>query len=680
MAGEQERLAELRALLHRYDYQYHVLDAPLVTDAEYDALLRELLSIEAENPAWVTPDSPSQRVGGAALPGFGKIVHQRPMLSLGNVFSSAELYEFDSRVRAVAGDDVSYVCELKIDGLAASLVYRDGVFARGATRGDGATGEDITANLRTVRAIPLRLNKRVSIEVRGESYLPKAAFASLNRARAERGEPLFANPRNVAAGSLRQLDPRLVRERRLAFFAYALATPEEFAATQAEALTRLAEFGLAVEPNWRVCRTVEDIEAYVRFAEREREHYPYDIDGVVVKVNEFALQERMGFTAKTPRFAVAWKFAAQQAEARILDIELSVGRTGAVTPTAVIEPVTVAGSTVSRATLHNEDMIREKDVRIGDLVIVQKAGDVIPEIVRVVADARTGAEQPYTMPTDCPKCGSRLSRAEGESAWRCVNPDCPAKRVEALIHFASRGAMDIEGLGEMWVEALHEAGFVRDPADFYSLTREQLLTLGRMGEKLAANLLAGIADSRRQPLERLLFALGIRLVGARAAQTLAAHFKTMDRLMEANVDELTAVPDIGPKMAESVVEYFRSAAHRELVDRLRGHGLRMTAERTVDQAASLPLAGKTFVLTGALERVTREEAQAAVTRRGGKVAGSVSAKTHYLVAGSDAGSKLEKARALLRDRPDIPLAILDEDQFLALLGAQAEPGSTNVRG
>ena len=667
MDGDREQLVALRALLHRYDIHYHVLDDPLVPDVEYDRLLRELLAIEAAHPEWVTADSPSQRVGGEVLPGFDKVVHERPMLSLGNVFSLAELREFDERVRAAAGAAVPYVCELKIDGLATSLLYRDGVLVRGATRGDGVTGEDITANLRTVRAIPLRLREPVSIEVRGESYLPLATFERLNRARAERGEALFANPRNVAAGSLRQLDPRLVRERGLAFFAYALTTPEQLAATQEQALKKLAELGFAVNPHWRVCAAIDEVEAYVRRVEQERERFAYGIDGVVVKVNDFALQQRMGFTAKTPRFAVAYKFAAEQAESRVLTIELSVGRTGAVTPTAVIEPVSLAGSTVSRATLHNEDMIREKDIRIGDLVVVQKAGDIIPEILRAVVDARTGAERPYVMPKDCPACKERLERLSGEAAWRCVNPDCPAKRVEALIHFASRGAMDIEGLGEMWVEALYEAGFVRDPADFYSLTREQLLTLDRMGDKLAGNLLTGIAASRRQPLERLLFALGIRLVGASAAQSLAAHFGSLEHLVDATEEELTAIPDIGPKMAESVVAYFRVAEHRRLIERLRAHGLRMTAERSAAGLAKAALAGKIFVLTGTLAGMTRDEAQAAIVKRGGKVTGSVSAKTHCLVAGADAGSKLDKARALLRDRPELPLVILDEQGFLDLL-------------
>ncbi|MHB1627695.1 MAG: NAD-dependent DNA ligase LigA [Bacilli bacterium] len=668
------RIEELRRLLRDYDYRYHVLDESPVSDVEYDALLHELVDWERSHPELITPDSPTQRVGGAVLEGFVKAVHRTPMLSLGNAFSDEDLRDFDARASQAAGWD-AYVCELKIDGLATSLLYEEGVFVRGATRGDGVTGEDITHNLRTVRALPLRLRTAASIEVRGESYLPKVAFERLNRQREARGEPPFANPRNAAAGSLRQLDTALVAERRLAFFAYALATPEGLAASQSEALTLMASLGFPVNPHWKRVSSLEEVLAYVRWAEAARADLPYEIDGVVVKVDSFNAQRELGATAKSPRFAIAYKFAAEQAESRILRIDLSVGRTGAVTPTAVIEPVLLAGTTVSRATLHNEDVIREKDVRVGDLVLVQKAGDIIPEIVRVLTEDRDGSEQPYRMPTACPACQSALVREEGEAALRCVNPLCPAKRVESLIHFASRSAMNIEGLGDMIVESLHEAGLVNDPADFYTLAKEQILRLERMGDKSATNLLEAIAASRRQPLERLLFGLGIRLVGEKAAQTLARRFRTLERLMTADTDELQDIPDIGPKVAESVIAYFAQLDNRLLVDRLRSVGLRFDTDLPEEtERPGGPFTGKTVVLTGTLAALTRQQAQKLVEGQGGNVTGSVSLKTDYLVAGTAAGSKLAKAEDLLRVNPDASLQILDEQTFLRMFGASGISG------
>ena len=674
-SGAARRIEELRSLLRDYDYRYHVLDESPVSDVEYDALLHELVDWERSHPELITPDSPTQRVGGAVLEGFVKAVHRTPMLSLCNAFSDEDLRDFDARARQAAGRDAGYVCELKIDGLATSLLYEEGVFVRGATRGDGVTGEDITHNLRTVRALPLRLHTAVSIEVRGESYLPKVAFERLNRQREARGEPLFANPRNAAAGSLRQLDTALVAERRLAFFAYALATPEGLAASQSEALTLMASLGVPVNPHWKRVSSLEEVLAYVRWAEAARADLPYEIDGVVIKVDSFSAQRELGVTAKSPRFAIAYKFAAEQAESRILRIDLSVGRTGVVTPTAVIEPVLLAGTTVSRATLHNEDVIREKDVRVGDLVLVQKAGDIIPEIVRVLTEDRDGSEQPYRMPTACPACQSALVREDGEAALRCVNPSCPAKRVESLIHFASRSAMNIEGLGDMIVESLHEAGLVKDPADFYTLAKEQILRLERMGDKSANNLLQAITASRRQPLERLLFGLGIRLVGEKAAQTLARRFRTMERLMAADTDELLDIPDIGPKVAESVIAYFAQPDNRLLVERLRSVGLRFDTDLPEEtERPGGPFAGKTVVLTGTLTALTRQQAQKLVEDQGGKVSGSVSLKTDYLVAGTAAGSKLAKAEDLLRVSPDASLRILDEQAFLRMLDASGITG------
>jgi len=666
-----EQIGTLRTRLREYDYHYHVLNQPLISDLEYDQLFRELVNLETAFPQWRTSDSPTQRVGGSVLEGFAKVAHSQPMLSLGNVFSAEELVEFDARVQSKTDEPVVYVCELKIDGLAIALQYDEGSLTRGATRGDGVTGEEITSNLRTVKAIPLRLRAGQTLEARGEAYLPRATFLRLNEQRQAEGEPLFANPRNVAAGSLRQLDPALVAERGLAFFAYALTSPLPDVTRQSEALTRMADLGLPVNPEWRLCHSVAEVMAYIDWAQEMREQLPYDIDGVVIKVDSFAHQAQLGFTAKSPRFSVAYKFAAQQAESRIVRIELNVGRTGVVTPTAIIAPVALAGSTVSRATLHNEDMIREKDIRVGDLVVVQKAGDIIPEIVRVIKEARTGAEQPYSMPTHCPACGSTLAREVGEVALRCLQRECPAKRVESLIHYASRGAMNIEGLGEMICEGLFAVGLVREIPDLYALSKEELLTMERMGEKSATNLLAAIDDSRKQPLERLLFGLGIRLVGEKAAQTLAAYFGDLDTLMQASVDDLQQVPEIGPKMAESFVQYFADPDQRAMVDRLRQFGLCTTTSlRRPTADASGPFAGLTFVVTGTLTSLTRAEAEAAIAQAGGKVVGSVSKNTDFLVAGEKAGSKLTKAEAIRDATPNSPLRILTEQEFVALLNAR----------
>jgi len=675
MGDVTSRIAELRGLLREYDYQYHVLADPQVSDQEYDALFRELRDLEIAYPDLVTEDSPTQRVGGAVQDGFVKVTHSQPMLSLGNLFSADEVAEFDLRVRSGVEGAIQYVCELKIDGLAISLRYEDGVLVRGATRGDGTVGEEITSNLRAIRAIPLQLREPLTLEVRGEAYLPRASFARLNESRRVAGEPEFANPRNAAAGSLRQLDPGVVAERQLAFFAYSLVTALPQVDSQSGALARMGELGFPVNPRYKVCHTVAEIMDYVTWAQATRASLPYDIDGVVLKVDALGLWEKLGYTAKSPRFAAAYKFAAEQGESRLLAIELSVGRTGAVTPTALIEPVALAGTTVSRATLHNQDNIRDKDIRIGDLVIVQKAGDIIPEIVRAVHEVRTGDERPWQMPADCPVCATALVQDEGEVALRCPNSECPAKRVEALIHFAGRGAMNIDGLGEMLCEALYRAGLVRDVADFYALTREQLLTLERMGEKSAGNLLSAIAASREQPLERLLFGLGIRLVGEKAAQTLAAHLGDMNAVMNATTEELQRIPEIGPKMAESVVQFGQSVAGRELVSRLAALGLRMTAQRRVEGAGSEVgmWAGKVFVVTGTLERLSRDEAEDLIVREGGKVTASVSKKTHYVLAGAKAGSKLEKARALLQDDPSLPLQILTEVDFFELLRHGHQP-------
>lgn len=670
-ADEAEAAARaelLRRAIRYHDERYYMEDNPEVSDAEYDALVRELMAIEARFPALVTPDSPTQRVGGQPAAAFAKVRHDTPMLSLANAYSPEEMYEFDRRVRQVLGDDVEYVCELKIDGLAVSLRYEGGVLVRGATRGDGETGEDITANLRTVRNVPLRLRDPVTVEVRGEAYMPKHAFVRLNQQREQAGEPLFANPRNAAAGSLRQLDPEIARSRGLAVFIYMVVDPPAGIATHAEALEWAAAQGLPTNPERRTFRRMEDVMAHIQAWAERRHDLPYATDGMVVKVNRLDDQARLGATAKSPRWAVAYKYAAEQAETVLREVVWSVGRTGAVTPTAVFDPVFLAGTTVTRASLHNEDYIREKDIRLGDTIVVQKAGDIIPEVVRVVPDLRTGAEVPVAVPKACPQCAAPLVRLEGEAAWRCVNPACPAQIRERLIHFASRDAMNIEGLGEQWVTQLLARGLVRDPADLYTLTREQLLTLDRMGEKLAANLLGAIARSKENSLERLLFALGIRHVGEKAAKTIAQAFGDMDALMAAGVEQLTAIPEVGPKMAESIVTYFQSAAAQQLIARLKAAGVNMRyLGGEGDAARPQPLAGKTVVLTGTLSRFDRKRASELIASLGGKVTGSVSAKTDVVIAGEKAGSKLEKARTLLAtgQRPD--LVIWDEEAFVALL-------------
>jgi DNA ligase (NAD+) len=664
----RSRIEQLRAEIREHDYRYHVLDQPVISDAEYDRLMRELVEWESRYPEWITPDSPTQRVGGAPLEGFEKVRHKTPMLSLANAFGPQDLREFDRRVRnALPGEDVEYVCELKIDGLAVSLIYENGVFVRGATRGDGETGEDITANLRTIKAIPLSLPRPLSLEVRGEAYLPRKEFARINREREEAGEPLFANPRNAAAGSLRQLDPRVAAHRNLSLFAYAVGDVEGVTLeTHYEGLQLLKEMGFKVNPELRLCADIEEVIAFIESWAAKRSGLPYEIDGMVIKVNRYDQQARLGATAKSPRWAIAYKFAAEQAETVLREIEVSVGRTGAVTPTAILDPVQLAGTTVSRATLHNEDIIRELDVRLGDTVVVQKAGDIIPEIVRVIKEKRTGNERIFRMPTHCPECGSELVRLEGEVALRCINPRCQAQIREGIIHFVSRDAMNIEGLGERVVTQLFEAGLIRDVADLYALTEEQLLPLERMGKKSVENLLASIARSKENSVERLIFGLGIRFIGEKAAKLLAQHFKTLDRLMEASFDELVAVPEIGPKMADSIRRYFAQETVHGVIGKLRAAGVNFSYRGpapVTDQSS--PFAGKTFVLTGTLTRFDRKEAGARIEERGGKVTNSVSKKTDYVIAGEKAGSKLDKAR-------ELGIPILDEETLLAWLGEEGD--------
>jgi len=664
------RIEALRTEIAYHNRRYHELDAPEISDFAYDALMRELLALERTYPQLVTPASPSQRVGGAAAEGFRKVRHVTPMLSLSNAYSPQDMREFDRRVREIAGDDVRYVCELKIDGLAVALRYEDGLLVQAATRGDGETGEDITMNIRTIRNVPLQLVEPITLEARGEAYLPKPAFARLNEARAEHGEPLFANPRNAAAGSLRQLDPKIASERGLAVFIYALPDAAAYQLeTHSAALAWATRLGLPATGGRAVHDDIESVIDYILSWAEKRHELPYATDGMVIKVDHLRLQSRLGFTAKSPRWAIAYKYAAEQAQTVLRTIELSVGRTGAVTPTAIFDPVQLAGSTVSRASLHNEDLIRDKDIRIGDQIIVQKAGDIIPEVVEVVEAVRTGNEIPFAMPTACPVCAERLERLPEEAAWRCVNPACPALIREGLIHFVSRDAMNIEGLGEQSIALLVEHGLIHTVADIYRLTREDLIQLERMGEKSTMNLLTAIAASKQNSLERLLFGLGIRLVGEKAAKILARTYGSMERLSEAPMEDLIEIHEIGPKMAESVVRYFNNPTAKVVVDELRALGVNDTYIGSAGAAAQAdsPFADKTVVLTGSLLHLDRKQAGAYVEQLGGRVSGSVSKQTDFVVAGDKAGSKLEKAQALIASGQNPNLRILDEAGFIEML-------------
>lgn len=650
MEHVEQRMKELHDLLHEYGHAYYVLDEPIVSDAVYDQYLRELLELEEHYPSLILPDSPTQRVGGKPLEGFQKVRHRTPMLSLSNAFSTEDLKEFDRRIRELVGENFRYVCELKIDGLAVSLLYEDGKLVRGATRGDGTTGEDITANIRTIRSIPLRLKKNVTLEVRGEAYMPKSSFQALNEARQEQQLELFANPRNAAAGSLRQLDPQIAASRQLSVFIYGLGNPEELGIqSHSEALDYMKDLGFSMNRETTVCETIGEVETFIQTWTEKRQELPYEIDGIVIKVDSYDQQEELGFTAKSPRFATAYKFPAEEVVTELLDIEWTVGRTGVVTPTAILQAVQVAGTTVRRASLHNVDLIQEKDVRIGDTVIIRKAGDIIPEVVSVIGKERKADSEPYVMPTHCPVCDSDLVRIEEEVALRCVNPTCPAQITEGIRHFASRNAMNIDGLGEKVVEQLFQNQLIHDVADLYTLTVEQLIELDRMGTKSAENLVKAIAVTKENSLEKLLFGLGIRHIGEKAARLLAQEFGTLDALIAASREQVTAVHEIGDKMADSLVTYFEQPETMELMHKLKDAGVNTSylGQRIDKEAvADHPFFGKTIVLTGKLEQMGRNEAKEQLLAKGAKVAGSVSKKTDLVIAGEDAGSKLEKATEL----------------------------------
>ena len=642
----ETRIKELKDILNKSGYEYYVLDNPTMSDFEYDRLMQELIKLEGEFPEFATADSPTQRVGGEVADGFAEVVHTVQMQSLADVFSKDELYEFDSRVRAALGDEsVEYVTEMKIDGLSVSLEYENGLFTRGSTRGNGFVGEDITQNLKTIPGIPLKLNEPLPfIEVRGEVYMPEKSFLRLNEQREASGEPVFANPRNAAAGSLRQLDSRIAAERKLDIFVFNLQRIEgKELSSHSQSIEYLASLGFKVIPERDVYTNIDDAYKEVLRIGESRGELAFDIDGAVVKVNSFAQREFLGSTSKTPKWAAAYKFPAEQKQTELLDIILQVGRTGAVTPNAVLEPVRIAGSTVSRATLHNIDNIKDKDIRIGDTVIIEKAGDIIPAVVGVVKEKRPANSAPFEMPKVCPICGEPLVREEGEAAVRCINPNCSAQQLRAVIHFVSKAAMNIDGLGASIVEQLLDKKLINDCSDIYYLNFDNVISLDGFAEKSANNLIAAISESKKSGLDRVLFGLGIRMIGSRAAQILAAHFGNIDPLMSASVDELSSISEIGTKMAQSIVEYFKQDKSLYIIERLRAAGVDLTYTST---QKGNNFDGKIFVLTGTLPTLKRNDAKKLIESYGGKVSGSVSKNTDFVVAGEEAGSKLDKALSL----------------------------------
>jgi len=658
---------ELREKIRRHEYLYYVEDAPEISDATFDRLMNRLKEIEAAHPELATPDSPTVRVGGTPREGFTTVRHARPMLSLDNAFSYDALSNWGRRVREGTGrEDIEYIAEHKFDGLSISLQYEDGILVRGVTRGDGTTGEDVTPNVKTVRSIPLRMDDAVikklklskSFEVRGEILMTRKAFEALNRQQEETGGKIFVNARNSAAGSLRVLDPSITAQRKLDFFAYYLYVDGKAPfARHSDSLEALKKLHFRASDDWKLCDGIDAVIKYCEAWDAKREKLAYEIDGVVIKVNSTALQNELGFTSKAPRWAIAFKYPARQETTVVNDIVVQVGRTGTLTPVAVLEPVQVGGVTVSRSTLHNMDEIERLGLQIGDTVLLERAGEVIPHVLKVVKEGKN--RRPFRMPTKCPECGSAIHKAEGEVAYRCVNAACPAKRKESLLHFAGRHAMDIDGLGEKIVDQLVDKGLVKDVADLYSLKLNQVADLERMAEKSAQNLLDEIAASKKQPLSRLIYALGMRFVGERTGQLLAENFGSLEELEEAKPEDLEKVTEVGPKVSESIVEFFSEPANRKLIKKLHAAGVRPTAEKR--EIKSQKLAGKSFVFTGALERRSREEAGELVQQHGGKLSGSVSKKTDYVVVGADPGSKYDKAK-------ELGVTILGESEFEKLIG------------
>lgn len=661
------RVEELRKLINYHSYRYYVLDAPEISDGEFDELMRELVAIEIEHPELVSPDSPTQRVGGEPSDAFKPVRHRVRMLSLANAFSLDELTAFFNRISGDIGSDrVEMICELKVDGVAVSLVFEHGMYITGATRGDGEVGEDITAAVKTIQSLPLRLFLEAppdTLEVRGEVYLSKEQFKQINEERLVLGQPLFANPRNAAAGSLRQLDPKVAASRNLDMFVYGLGyiSGAEFT-DHLQLLQYLKAAGLKVGDYSKKVSSVKEAYEYCEYWQEKRHSLPFEIDGVVIKVNDYNYQKKLGFTSKAPRWAIAYKFPAEQKVTVVLDIELNVGRTGAVTPTAVLEPVVIAGSTVSRATLHNEDEIRRKDIRIGDTVIIQKAGDIIPEVVAPIISKRNGSEREFKMPDSCPSCGGKVIRPAGEAVVRCINIKCPAVVFESVVHFASRAAMDIDGFGESVAKQLLDKGMIGDIADIYYLSKEQLLDIDHFADKAAENLYTAIQESKNRPFSRVLFALGIRHVGAHVAELLADNFSSIDDLGDASFDDLVNISEIGPRIAESIIEFFKEEKNRSVIEKLQRAGVKMENHKTGRRESEDQLfQGMTFVFTGTLTQFTRGDAEAIVKSLGGKASSSVSKKTDYVVAGENAGSKYGKAKSL-------GIKIITEDEFKGLIG------------
>ncbi len=655
----KREIEQLREEIREHDYNYYVLDNPTITDEEYDKLVLKLQKLEENYPHLITPDSPTQRVGGGVMNEFKVVRHAVPMLSLSNSFNEGELRDFDRRVRQILGEQPQYVVEHKIDGLSVSLEYEDGIFIRGATRGDGIVGEDVTVNLRTIKSIPLKLKKPLTLTVRGEVFMPKNAFLALNETRELEGEPPFANPRNAAAGSLRQLDPSVTASRALDIFIFNVEVIQgKYFDTHVESLEFLKEQGFKTSPIVAVESSIDKIiDICKEWSERRHELY-YDIDGLVIKVNNLAQRDLLGATTKNPRWAIAFKFPAEQKETKIEDIVVQVGRTGVLTPTAILTPVTIAGSVVSRATLHNEDYIRTKDIRIGDIAVVQKAGDVIPEVVQVRKDKRTGQEREFFMPTKCPECGADVIRLEGEVAFRCTGNACPAQIKRRLIHFVSRDAMDIEGLGPSILSRLLDKGLIKDAADIYYLTYGDLIGLERMGDKSVNNLLNAIEESKTRGLDRFLFALGIPLVGARAAKLIAAHFGTIDNIMAADEEEFLKIDEIGEKIAQSIRNYFNEEQNIELIEKFKKAGVLL--EYRDGRIETQNLEGLTFVVTGTLKDYKRNEIKEIIEKRGGRVVGNISKKVDYIIVGEKPGSKLDKAK-------ELGIKIIDEDIFGKIL-------------